>query len=273
MKTYKILLVLITSVLFFSCEDLIDVTLDTAPPKLVVFASIEWQKGTLGNNQKVKLTTTTAYFNTVIPTVSGATVFITNSENTKFNFIETPNTGEYLCADFVPKIDETYTLTVLANGETFTATETLKSVAPITEITQRNDAGFTGDNIEIKTFFNDPEKVDNYYVFKTKSNISPIPSYNIFDDNFTQGNENFRIFSDDDIKTGDNVDITLFGISKRYFEYMRKLTAIAGSSSGGPFATPSATVRGNILNKTNSKNFALGYFNVSETDYRNYVIK
>lgn len=273
MKTYKIILILITSLFFFSCEDVIDVALDTAPPKLVVFASIEWKKGTLGKEQKVKLTTTTAYFNTVIPTVSGATVFITNSDNTKFIFKETPNTGEYLCADFIPEIDETYMLTVISNGETFTATESLKSVPPITNIAQRNDGGFTGETIEVKSFFNDPADADNYYIFKTKSNISPIPAYDIFDDRFTQGNENFGIYINEKIKAGDNLDITLFGISKRYFEYMRKLTAIAGSSSGGPFATPAATVRGNILNQTNPKNFPLGYFNVSETDYRNYIVK
>lgn len=273
MKIYKIILVFITSLFFYSCEDVIDVALDTAPPKLVVFASIEWKKGTLGNNQKVKLTTTTAYFNTVIPTVSGATVFITNSDNVKFNFIEKPNTGEYLCANFIPEIDETYVLTVIANGETFIATESLKSVSPITTITQNDKGGFTGNEIEIKSFFNDPGNADNYYMFKTKSSISPIPAYDIFDDSFTQGNENFGIYINEDIKAGDNLDITLFGISKRYFEYMRKLTAIAGSSSGGPFATPAATVKGNIINQTNSKNFALGYFNVSETDYRNYIVK
>jgi hypothetical protein len=273
MKIYKTIFVLFAGLFFFGCEDVIDVTLDTAPPKLVVFASIEWKKGTLGNNQKVKLTTTTAYFNTVIPIVSGATVFITNSDNTKFNFIEKPNTGEYFCADFIPEIDENYQLTVIANGETFTATESLKSVSPITNISQKNDGGFTGKTIEIKSFFNDPGEVDNYYIFKTKSNKSPITAYDIFDDKFTQSNENFGIYSNEDLKTGDNLDITLFGISKRYFEYMRKLTAVAGSSSGGPFATPSATVRGNIINQSNSKNYALGYFNISETDYRNYIVK
>ena len=166
MKLYKILLIFITSLFFFSCEDVIDVKLGTAPPKLVVFASIEWKKGTLGNDQKVKLTTTTGYFDTVIPTVSGASVFITNSSNTRFNFIETPNTGEYLCANFIPKIDETYILSVISNGETFTATESLKSVSPITNTTQNDKGGFTGEDIEIKTFFNDPGNADNYYIFK-----------------------------------------------------------------------------------------------------------
>ena len=273
MKIYKIIFILIISIFISSCEDVIDVKLNTASPQLVVNASIQWQKGTLGNEQKIKLTTTTGYFNTTIPTVSGANVIIANSNNILFNFTEMPNTGEYVCTNFVPVRDEAYVLTINLNGQTYTATETLKSVSSITNISQNNKGGFTGDQIEIKSFFNDPTNADNYYMFRFKSNITTIPSYDIFDDSFTQGNENFGLYINEDLKSGDNLDITLFGISKRYFEYMRKLTAVAGSSSGGPFATPPATVRGNIVNQTNSKNFALGYFTLSETDYRNYLVQ
>ena len=273
MKLYKILVFLALTIFTTSCEEVIDVKLDTTSPQLVVNASIEWQKGTLGNKQKIKLTTTTGYFNTTIPTVSGATVFITNSNDVIYNFIEKPNTGEYVCTNFVPVWDEAYTLTINLNGQTYTATETLKSVSSITNISQNNKGGFTGDQIEIKSFFNDPANADNYYMFKFKSNVSAIPSYDIFDDGFTQGNENFGLYNNEDLKSGDNLDLTLYGISKRYFEYMRKLTAVAGSSSGGPFATPPATVRGNIVNQTNAKNFALGYFTLSETDYRNYIVQ
>ena len=273
MKIYKIIFILIISIFASSCEEVIDVKLDTTSPQLVVNASIEWKKGTLGNEQKIKLTTTTGYFNTTIPTVSGANVFITNSNNIIFNFIETPNTGEYACTNFVPVMDEEYVLTINLNGQTYTATETMKSVSSITNISQNNKGGFTGDQIEIKSFFNDPSNADNYYMFRFKSNRTTIPSYDIFDDSFTQGNENFGLYSNEDLKSGDNLDLTLYGISKRYFEYMRKLTAVAGSSSGGPFATPPATVRGNIVNQTNSKNFALGYFTLSETDFINYLVQ
>ena len=88
MKLYKILVLVALTIFTTSCEDVIDVKLDTASPKLVVNASIQWQKETLGNEQKIKLTTTTGYFNTTIPTVSGATVFITNSNDVIYNFIE-----------------------------------------------------------------------------------------------------------------------------------------------------------------------------------------
>ena len=54
---------------------------------------------------------------------------------------------------------------------------------------------------------------------------------------------------------------------------MRKLTAVAGSSSGGPFATAPASVRGNIVNTTNATKFAYGYFNLSETDFKKYTVQ
>jgi hypothetical protein len=275
MKIYKIILILITSLFFFSCEDVIDINLNTAAPKLVVFASIQKQKGTAVKEQKIRLSTTTGYFDTVIPSVSGADVRITNSDNVDFIFTETSNPGEYKCSNFDPDFDEEYVLTIDLNEETYTATETLKSVSPfnIRGIEQKNDGGFSGKEIEIKAYFNDPAVVDNYYMVKFKSSILAIPSYDIFDDSFTQGNENFGLYINENLKTGDELDITLFGISKRYFEYMRKLTAVAGSASGGPFATAPASVRGNIVNQKNPNNFAFGYFNLSETDYRNYIVQ
>jgi hypothetical protein len=272
MKRYKIILILFLTLFASSCEEVIDVNLETAAPRLVVYASIEKQKEPKGSEQKIRLSTTTGYFDTVIPTVSGADVRITNSDKV-FIFTETSNLGEYKCADFDPIIDEEYVLTIKLNGQTYTATETLKSVSPFTKIEQKNDGGFSGKEIEIKAYFDDPADVDNYYMVKFKSSVSAIPSYDIFDDSFTQGKENFRLYTNENLNTGDELDITLFGISKRYFEYMRKLTAIAGSASGRPFATASASVRGNIVNTTNPNNYAFGYFNLSETDYRKYVIE
>lgn len=273
MKNLKYIFVLIIVVLLSSCEDVVQVDLDTAAPRLVISGSIQWQKGTLGNEQKIKLTTTTGYYNTTIPTVSGASVFVTNSDNVSFNFNEeVPNSGIYLCHNFIPEIGKVYVLTVILNGETYTATETLMSVSPITHIEQNNEGGFNGTDIEIKTYFNDPDLVNNYYLLKYKSSISTIPSYEVSEDEFYQGNEFFGYYSNEDIKTGDNLDITIYGVSKRYFEYMNKLILIA-QGSGGPFSTPPATVRGNIINQTHPDNYALGYFNVSETDFRNYILQ
>jgi len=272
MKKATLLLVLLLSVFFTSCEEVVDVDLDTAPPKLVIEAAINWQKGTNGKQQTIKLTTTTGYFENVIPTVSGATIFVKNSQNEQFNFNEVPKTGRYVCTNFKPVINETYTLTVIYSGITYTATETMQAVAPITRIEQNNEGGFTGKDIETKAFFTDPADATNFYLFKYVYSHKITSTYYVSEDKFFQGNEYFSLSDDDDLKAGDEVEITHYGISKQYYNYMSILVSIAGSNVGGPFQSPPATVKGNIINTTDKANYPLGYFSLSETDYKKYKI-
>ena len=273
MKKIYFVSLLFVSLFFISCEKVVDVDLNTAPPKLVIEAAINWQKGTSGNEQKIKLSTTTDYFSTTIPKVSGATVFITNSKNMVFNFIEKPNTGEYSCTNFVPILNEAYTLTIIYKGETYTAQETLLPVASIESIAQNNEGGFTGKDIEIKTFYSDPANVDNFYLYKYKYSSQVKLDYYVDEDTYFQGNTFFSLSQNDELKIGDEIEITHFGISKEYYNYMSILLSIAGNNGGGPFQSPPATVRGNIINSTNPSNYALGYFSLSEMDTKNYTIE
>lgn len=273
MKKIHLFFVIILAIFFQSCEDVVAVDLKTAPPKLIVEASINWYKGTSGKEQKIKLTTTSDYYSNVIPKVSGATVSIKNSSNVTFNFTENPNTGEYLCTTFIPVINETYTLTVISNGQTYTATETLKPVPPITKITQNNLGGFDGKTIEIKAFFNDPALEENYYLFGYSYQNQLLNNYFVGEDTFFQGNEFFSASQNDELKAGDKIGIRHFGISKTYANYMKILLSVAGSSNGAPFQSPAATVRGNIINSTNFDNYALGFFSLSEADIKNYDVQ
>lgn len=269
----NLILVLLTAVFLNSCTDVVDIALNTDSPRLVIDAAINWQKGTPGNTQTIKLTTTTDFYTNVIPVVSGATVFIKSNSNVIFNFIETPNTGIYVCNNFSPAINQTYTLTVTSNGQTYTATETLKSVASITSVTQEIQTGFGKDFLNIKTFFNDPAVQDNYYLYKYKFTKKLKPEYSLDDDLLFQGNTFFSLVLEEDAKAGDQVEISHFGISKTYFDYMSKLLSVAGTSSGGPFQSPPANVKGNIKNQSNFDNYPLGYFRLSEVDVKNYTIQ
>jgi len=258
---------------FTGCETPVSVDLDTAAPKLVVDASINWEKGTAGNEQKIKLTTTTGYFSYVIPTISGATVTVANSLGTVFVFTETPGTGEYVCSGFIPEIGETYTLTILYNGQTLTATETMRSVPAIDKIEQETSPGIGSEEnrIDIKTFFTDPGNTTDFYMSRTQSSIQAIPEYSVTSDEFFQGNQVFDLYLNEDTKPGNVIEVRLYGISEQYFNYMTILTGIAGGG-GGPFSTPSAALRGNIVNTTQPDNFILGYFSISEVDRAIYVV-
>jgi len=256
-----------------SCEEVVHVDLDTAAPRLVVEASINWVKGTDGAQQTIRLTKTTAYYADEIPVATGATVTMTDSDGAVFNFIEVPNTGNYVCSEFAPQIGMTYTLDILYEGEHFSAEETMYSVPEIGLFEQDNDGGFFGDEIEVKFFYQDNPSTEDHYMVRFDTDVLAFPQYEVASDQFTNGNLNFSTFSDEDLKAGDVLDIQLYGISKRYYNYMQKLLSVASAGGGGPFGTPPATVRGNVRNTTQEKRFPLGYFRLSEVDTVSYTVQ
>ena len=187
----KIVSLFIISVAFFSCEDVVDIDLSTAPAKLVIDASIKWQKGTTGNEQTIRLTTTTDFYASTIPTVSGATVFITDGNGIQYDFIETPGSGNYICTNFNPEIRQTYTLTVIYDSQVYTATESLIEVPTIDYVEQTENGGFTGDQIEVKFFYQDIPNQDNFYLIMFNSSNVSLPIFDVVNDSFFQNNQMF----------------------------------------------------------------------------------
>ena len=274
MKNIKYILLLLIAVFFNACEEVVDVDLNTSAPKLVVDASINWIKGTNGRVQTIKLTTTGSYYENTVPVVSGATVFVTNNSNTVFDFVETPNTGQYVCNNFLPVIGETYTLTVQHDGQTYTATETLYATPDIGPIVQNNEGGFAGDDIEVRFYFMDNGDENNFYVTRFDTPVRPYPDYDAIKDEFLQGNQMFNFIDDEDFKAGDVVGIRLEGVSERYYNYMNIIISmVEGGAGSGPFQTPPVNARGNIVNQTNEGNFALGYFRLGEVSATEYTIE
>jgi hypothetical protein len=273
MKATFQIICLLSIVFFSSCEDVIEVDLDTAPAKLVIDAALKWKKGTTGNQQTITLTSTTDFYATEVPPASGANVFVTNENTVRFDFIETPGTGNYVCSNFIPEIGQTYLLTVIYQEQTYTATEQLVAVPQIDSVEQNDNAGLTGNEIEVKFLFQDPENTPNFYLIQFYTPYSVMPEYDVIDDAFFQGNQIFGLYASDRLKIGDEIQFTLHGISQRYYNYLNILLSVAGTNSGSPFQTPPATVRGNIINQTNFNNFALGFFSVSENDQQTYIIQ
>ena len=275
MKVFKYITGIILITILIGCEEVIDIDLPTAPPRLVVEASINWDKDTSGNEQIIKLTTTTNYFSSTIPTVSGATIFITPTLNPAiiFNFVEGDELGIYECSNFIPIIDQSYTLTIIYNGETYTATESLLKTPIIKRTEQYNDAGALGDATEVRFIYDDIENETNYYLQQIDDPYKVIPEFGILEDRFFQNNEMFGLYFSDEFVPGDVVTFTLNGVSQNYYNYMNILLAQTGTNSAGPFSTPTSTIRGNVVNQTNFDNFALGYFRLSERARVSYTIE
>lgn len=273
MKLLQKIKILSVALFVTGCEKTIDVPLKTASPRLVIDASIDWLKNTAGNEQKIILSTTTGYYSSEFPSVSGAVVTVTNASNSVFDFLETPGTGQYVCHDFVPAMGETYNLKVVLNGETYTASETLTPVPPIEETIDQNDqGGEVGDEVEISFYYKDNASQANAYLSSITQPHSPFPELEVEDDEHTNGNLMQESYSNEKFKAGDQVDIKLYGISKSYYNYMYKLILATGND-GNPFPVTPSAVRGNIINQTDSKNYPFGYFRLAEVDTRSYKIQ
>lgn len=267
-KFIYILLLIFTS----SCEDVIDLDLPTSEPKLVIDASINWVKGTSGNEQSIRLSLTAPFFDNEIPPATGAEVRVRNSNNDVFIFNEADASGIYNNSNFIPQLNETYELEIIYKGETYLATESLKSVNEITRVEQNLEGGFSGDETEIKAFFNDPVDEENYYFFEYTPSLPILPTLDTFEDEFVNGNEIFGFYVEEDLEPGQTVVIKNHGVSQRFYEFMFLLLQQTEEGGGGPFETQPATVRGNCINQTNPNNFPLGYFRVSEVSEFTYTV-
>jgi len=265
-----------------SCEDVIDIETKDAPPKLVIEALINWEKGTLGNEQTIRLTQSTSYFEETIVNATGATVTITHENGSRYSFTEsTP--GVYTTRTFEPELDATYTLEIMYENETYQAVEKMISVPPITSVTQRVEE-FGGEEIPVVAFtFDDPPEIENRYLITIFPDFQPKKEIDFFDDEFIDGNEIESVNSSDyvppeneeadevrEYQTGDLIDIKLFGISERFYNYVAILYTQA-NADGGPFSIAPAIAKGNGVNTTNPTNFPYGYFRLSEVVTAPYV--
>jgi len=269
---HKYLFLLFCFLMLFNCEDVIEVEVPETPPKLIIEASLNWFDGTAGNEQEIKLSLTAPFFDDEIPPANNAVVTVSDSEGTVFNFLEDGNSGIYKTSTFVPDFDQMYRLSINYNNETYTANGKLETTVPFDFVDQKDDGGFSGDEIEIKAFFTDPQFEENYYFFELESPTEINPVIDAAEDKFFDGNQIFAFYSDEDLTSGDELVIKIFGSSKQFYQYIFLLLQ-QGEPDGGPFQTQPATVRGNCVNETNPDNFPLGFFRVSQAYELNYTLE
>ncbi|RZS92640.1 uncharacterized protein DUF4249 [Aquimarina brevivitae] len=248
----------------YSCEDVIEVDVPTAPPKLVIDANFEvyFNEDPVSTEGGIRLTTTAPFFDDDVPTVSGATVFITDlSDDTIITFTESTEPGLYTASSpFNPQLGVAYELTVIYQGDTYIATASRIPAVPIDNVEEGDGTLFGGDEKEVIVSFTDDGSRRDYYLFDFDFNL-----YLPIEDEFFQGEAfNFSYFYEDTI---DNrvVTIKILGVDEQYFNYFSILNEQSGQE-GDPFQAPPSELRGNIINTTTPAKYPLGYFNISETD-------
>ncbi|CAM3617761.1 DUF4249 family protein [Zobellia roscoffensis] len=280
MRNYIKITVLLL-VLSISCTDVVDVDVQEAPTRLVIQASLDWEKGTMGNEQMVKLRNSTEFFDTTSNTeVTGASVSVTNDTSGEEFIFTDQNNGEYITTEFVPVLNQSYTLEVVHNGETYSAQETLMPVTEITDLYQDREDGFDNEELELHVEFTDPVDEENFYLFKFQRQGDLLPEFEVGYDEFVNGNEIdwwYEQEEDEDtdkievLVPGDVVAIEMYGISEAYYDYMDILIDQIGGV--GIFSATPVSVKGNCVNLTTPDNYAHGYFRLTEVNKASYTFE
>ncbi|TKD66103.1 DUF4249 domain-containing protein [Flavobacterium sp. ASW18X] len=277
MKSFLKQLAILILIVFTSCEDIVDIEVQEGPTRLVIEASLDWEKGTEGNYQTIKLSTSTPYFDTSYQPAIGATVSVLNvNSGTEVLFVD-QNDGNYSTTDFEPIIGDTYALTISYKNEVFTATEKMTPVPEIKEIFQSRDDGFNDEDLEVHLVFTDPEAEENYYLFKFLKEGELFPVFEDAKDEFINGNEIdwwYEIEEDEmdgltPFEPGDTVYISMHGVSKSYYEYMKILIEQMGGA--GLFSSTPVALKGNCINQTQPDNYPFGYFRLTEVNRVTYT--
>mgnify|MGYP003624163856 FL=1 len=264
-----------------SCTDVIDVDVQTDTIRLVVEASLDWEKGTTGNEQTITLRTSTPFFDTQSTDVVGAQVSVTNDVNGEVYLFTDQADGTYTTDTFNPQLDASYTLEIIYDGQTYTANDTMNQVADIIDVFQDTEDGFDDETIELHIVFNDFEAEGDNYFFKYERPQDLLPILESGDDEFINGNEVdwwFEINEDDDeegeikpLAPGDVVTISMHSISRPYYNYIDIVIDQLGGV--GIFESTPVAIKGNCINTTNPDNYAHGYFRVTQKNTVIYTVE
>ncbi|PWL38443.1 DUF4249 domain-containing protein [Flagellimonas aquimarina] len=281
MKLYHKTLFIALLFIGASCTDVIDVDVPEGPIRLTIEASLDWEKGTTGNEQTILLSTSTPFFDNQGNTgVTGATVQVTNDNDGSEFVFNDQNNGRYTTSLFVPVLGDTYSLEVIYEGERYTATETLFPVTDISSITQSVDQGEDDEVLEVNVSFEDPADIENYYFLRFQSRNDLLPELFYIKDEFIDGNEATfyyeKIEDEEDniveFQPGDIVDITFLSASEDYYNYLQLLIE-QFEGAGDPFSPTPVALVGNCINEDNPDNVPYGYFRVTEMVKSSYTFE
>ena len=295
----KLFYILFTVCTLLGCEDVIEVDVPVDDPRLIVDALFRIDASEAKHTVQVKTGITSGFFDE-LQVADLEEIALVNLDYEPAN----PNDSSLLeMTQIAPGIYEaTKNATFFTSGELrlfiqhqgqqYIASASYVPTSDIDELVQGEASLFGGEETEIIVSFNDAPNRSDFYLFDLDFN-----EYLVTEDIFYPGQRfEFSYFYDDSVTPGMDLNISILGADIQFYNYMNQIVAQADGGSAGPFQTPSATVRGNIINVTNvgittieeaaaieniedlegidsTDNFALGYFAISQTFSKSITIE
>lgn len=293
-------LLLLTLTLFISCEDVIDVDLPENETRLIVNGVIRVDETQDYLPIEIRVSESSSFFeNNTIASIKSAIIYYGTPNPDAPEILEggsvsnlaelEPGSGIWVPDPTfdsdqrirVSSINEgdVFQLTIETNEERYFAITTYVKSVPIDSLVQGDETLFSGDETEVIVSFTDRGNSDDFYVLDLD-----FGEFLVTEDEFYQGQTFvFSYFYDNELElnTSSVVDISLLGADEAFYNYMNQIIVQSGGDQG-PFQTPAATVRGNIINITGidnnevfdnverTNNFALGYFAIVE-EYKDSI--
>lgn len=283
--------ILLSSGILISCDEVIDPELEKAEPVLVIDA---WLNNGAGA-QQILLTRSQPYFENSLPSgVSGAVINVIDQNNKLYSFGETePGVYQWIPGgnEVFGQVGFTYKLSVQVGSELFTSEAKMGRVPAIDSITFFLEPGgqFFDNLYQAQFWATDPlEPNDAYWIKYFKNGVQQLKPNEIitaYDAGFSKGG-NFNgvpfIFpiraainpfdedKDGRIKSpyviGDSVSVQIQSVTEAGFNFLNEVR-IQTDRPGGfgeLFATSLANVSTNIKNSNANGSVVLGFFNVGE---------
>ena len=277
---------IISSMLFTSCEDVIDVNLNSENLNLIgVEASITTlDEPTVFLYKTLKVNQDEAY-----PGISGAVVFISDNATpvNKINLVEDASKkGFYTIpknASFKGVAGKEYTLTIQSEGVTLIGKDKLNAVDPIDSIqvtpSARGEKRFLG----VFTYGKEPIGKGNYYkweVFVNNKLLNKTEQLAIASDEFVDGKyvKKLEIFTDyyeyskeatdRKLKLNDIIYVKQTSISEFAYNFYSQMINQGGG--GSLFSVPSANIKSNFTSSDGKP--VLGIFTARDVSVSNKVI-
>ena len=275
----KIIAILFASAFLISCEETILLDTDQVQPQVVI-------EGLISNQFKshyVKVSQTVDFYQPgITPRVENATVTVSDDMGNDITFVHNPggdpdSVGFYMSPPFAGSPGTTYSLDVVVNGQSYSASEQMQPLTPIDTVTYQLTTTFfreqedidAGRDYELVLFAEEPADRVDFYLF------------NFYRNGELQNGDGVDIyfFDDEELSTsldglatpvyyalGDTATVEMLSLSRDGFIYYFDLS-IALNNDSGMFSPPPANPRNNLSNG------ALGYFQVSAIETATLVVE
>ena len=274
----RILALLLLAGVITACEDVIEVEVPSEAPRLVIDAIIRVDTSQAFIQPEIRVTQTASFFDAVQPVsnITQMTLAALNENGTgqEFMVLEETEPGSGIYRDPEPfPVDTLLSGPLILQIEHedrlyFARTEFVPSVE-INRLEQGDDILFSEDDTEVIVEITDTADQENFYVFDFG-----FSEFLTVQDQFFNGQTfEFSYFYEEELETGQELQVSILGADQGFFDYMTLLIEQT-QNDGGVFETPVATVRGNIFDVTDLDNdqvvddvsqpdvFPLGYFAV-----------